>query len=327
MTVFARRRLRSGYALLAVLWAMTGIATLILVVSLGARAAVATATNRMDLIRAGWRAEDCIERARAVIGAALATRVVDRRRDPRLWFRLDELLAGAPLVQECPGSVAVIPSGIAIDVNDAPAEQLRRFFRAVHVEALRADSLADALVDWRDHDGSPRASGAEVEWYSLQGRSPSRNGPLGHLNEIGRVRGLDTTVAGEIALDSVRRFLTVEPGRVVLDLAPAPVLASLPGITDEAVARLLERRLRHAEPLSELAALGAELSPASRDSLLGHFAELSMLTSTEPEVWILAASATARDGEVDASSVRTEVEVRLVRAGTRAAIVRRRTRP
>lgn len=317
---------RWGYALLAVLWVMTGVAALILTLSLGARGALTTARNRMELIRAAWRAEDCVERARAVIGEALRTPFLDRWRDPRYWLRLDTLIGGSPVVRTCPGTVAVVPSGTAVDVNVASGDQLRRFFAALGVRPSRADSLADALLDWRDRDDIARPHGAERDWYELQGRSPPRNGPFAARGELSWVRWFD--VEGEsVGPDSLLALLTVETGRIVLDLAPIPVVASLPGITEEAVARLEERRVRGAEPLDELIALGAELSPASRDSLLRYFAELSVLTTPEPEAWIVTARAHAHDAVAGSDDVTAEVEVRLVRAGSRVAIVRRRTRP
>ena len=315
-----------GYALLAVLWVMTGVAALVLALSLGSRGAVATARNRMELTRAAWRAEDCLERARAVVGEALQPAVIDRRRDPRYWFHLDHLIAGSAIVNGCPGTVTVVPAGTALDVNVAAEEQLRRFFVALGVRGSRADSLADALLDWRDRDDVPRANGAEREWYELHGRSPPRNGPLGGVGELAYVRGF-TDVGEPIGPDSLRALLTVDPGRIVLDLAPLPVVASLPGITEETVARLEERRVRGAEPLSELIALGAELSVLSRDSLLRHFAELSVLTSPEPEAWIVTARAHAGDHSAGPDDIVASIEVRLVRAGSRAAIVRRRSAP
>jgi hypothetical protein len=88
---------------------------------------------------------------------------------------------------------------------------------------------------------------------------------------------------------------------------------------EEALARIAVRRSRNAEAF-ELIALVAELSPEARASLMTRYAELARLTTSEPEAWIV----TSR-GRVDGSPVTPVIEARLVRAGTRAAVVRRRS--
>jgi hypothetical protein len=70
----------------------------------------------------------------------------------------------------------------------------------------------------------------------------------------------------------------------------------------------------------DLVTLAAEVSSAASAALLAHYAELSRLTTAEPDAWIVTSR--ARDGS---SAVIAAIEVRLVRAGTRAAIVRRRS--
>jgi hypothetical protein len=117
-------------------------------------------------------------------------------------------------------------------------------------------------------------------------------------------------------LDSL---LGVEPGRIPLAIAPIPVIAALPGIGEEALARIAERRLNGGWPV-DLMTLGAALSTTARETMLARFAELSRWTTLDPDAWILTSR--AADGS---SAVSAVVEVRLVRAGVRAAIVRRRS--
>jgi hypothetical protein len=125
------------------------------------------------------------------------------------------------------------------------------------------------------------------------------------------VRGFD--------MERLTELLDVEPGRIVLARAPLPVIAALPGIAEEALGRIEERRLRGA-PVGELMALAAELSPEGRALLLSRYAELARLTAAEPEAWIVRSV-----GRSEKSPVAAVLEVRLVRAGTRAAIVRQRS--
>lgn len=318
------RRAPKGFALLAVLWIMTGVAVLGLGLSLTARGAIATSRNRMELTRAGWRAEDCVERARVVIADALQSGEARNISPATPRLRLDEITLVSPLVMECPGTVTFGPVGMAVNLNETTDDALRRLLLWQGTPPAQIDSLVDALLDWRDGDDTPRPHGAEREWYERQGRSPPRNGPLAHTDELVRIRGFDAWGAAvQSGRDSLESLFTVEPGRIILERAPAAVLASLPGITEETIARLMERRLRGAPPLSEVLALGGELSATSRDSLHRHYAELVQLITLEPDAWLL----TTRSPRADGTGPGATIEVRLVRAGTRAAVVRRRTWP
>jgi len=74
------RREREGFALLAVLWVIVGLASFAFASSIATRNAIASSHNRTDMLRAMWRANACVERARAAIGdALLATERIDAR--------------------------------------------------------------------------------------------------------------------------------------------------------------------------------------------------------------------------------------------------------
>ncbi len=293
-----------GFALLAVLWTLIGVATLALTVQLAARASVGAARNRADAARAAWLAEGCAERGRAAIAAALRA----SRDDASAWDRVPGALSRSPLAEGC--DVAARAAGAALDINHADAETLRRLMLHLGARPAEADSLADALLDWRDADGEPRPYGAEAPQYA--GRRPPRNGPLAHPDELLRVRGF-----GRFAgLDTL---LGTEPGRIPLGHAPSAVIASLPGFTPEALARIRDARGR-GEAAGDLTAIAAVLSASAREEMRAHLTELNAMTSPQPEAWILTAR--ARKG---APALTAVVELRLVRAGERAAVVRRRT--
>ncbi|MFL5560835.1 MAG: hypothetical protein ACJ79K_05090 [Gemmatimonadaceae bacterium] len=203
-------------------------------------------------------------------------------------------------------------AGSAIDVNVVDAERLRRVFLALGASDARADSLTDAVLDWRDGDDSPRPNGAESDWYRTQHELLPRNGPIANVAELRRIRGL-----GDV--EGFDTIFSVEPGRIPLGRAPLAALASLPGFGDEAIARLEELRTRGESP-SDLLAFTASLSGDARGVLLARYPELVALVTTMPDAWIVTSRAT--DG---AHHVGATIEVRLVRAGTRAAVVRRRT--
>ena len=181
------------------------------------------------------------------------------------------------------------------------------------VSPPRADSLADALNDWSDPDDEARPQGAEAGWYQSTTRPLPRNAPFASPAEIRLVRGAERTRG----LDTL---LGVERERICLDRAPVAVIGALPGMTDEALGRIME--LRRSGNLPDLAAIAAGLSEAARKALLANYAQLVGLTTSTPDAWLL--SAQAASGSPPTASM---IEVRLVRAGARAAIVQRRTWP
>ena len=302
---------RRGFALLSVLWILVGISALALVANLAAREAVGASRNRADLARAAWQAEDCLARTRAAIGDVLITA---RNEGPgaTVWGRMDREIARSSLLRGTGCDVEMRAAGAALDVNAVQDETLRRLLVVLGRSPAQADSLADALADWRDEDDTPRANGAESGWYGTARMRPPRNGPIADARELRQVRGW-------AALPGIDTLLSAEAGRVPLSHAPPAVAAALPGLGAEAAGRLAEMRLR-GDRVTDLAAFVGTLSPGARDEAMRRFQDLAGVAVMEPEAWIV----TAR-GAVGAPPAVSVVEVRLVRASERAAVVRRRT--
>jgi general secretion pathway protein K len=299
---------RRGFVLLAVLSAMVGLAALVLVISLAGREAQASARNRVNIVRAAWLAEGCAERARAAIAHALNT----GDEGVEVWRSVDTVVARSPWIDSC--DVVLRPAGVRLNINAVDAEQLRALLTALGVGSGQADSLIGALLDWRDADDILSPRGAESDWYVAQGVAPPRNAPFGAIEEIERVRG----VKGVAGLDSL---LDVDSARVYLSRAPWPVLASLPGVGAEALERLLERR-SFGQPVGDLMSFAAALSTQARERFLERYHELSRLTTSDPDAWVL--TSVGRSGNPPVAST---LELRLVRAGSQPAIVRQRSWP
>lgn len=299
---------RHGFALPAVLWVIVGVAAISLAGTVAARESVSTAQNRVDHLRAAWRAEGCLEIARETIADGLA----DGEQAALAWTGLDSVIARSDALTGAACTISARPAGAALDVNAADAEQLQRLFLAAGARQGEADSLTDALLDWRDRDEEPRLTGAENSWYRAHRELLPRNGPIASVAELERIRGMRD-------LPGIDTLLGVDSGRIPLGRAPLAVIASLPGIGDEAVARLTELRLRGEQP-RDLLAFAATLSREARAEMLARYPELVALVTTEPDAWIVTSSATEGPRAVSAT-----IEVRLVRAGTRAAIVWRRS--
>ena len=301
------RRGRDGFALLAVIWVLTGVSTLALLLTLTARDAIGTAQNRVSLTRATWMAEGCAERARAVIAHALA----EPADADGVWRALDRVMAASPLAAPC--RIALRPSGVTVNVNDADAEHLRRVL-GTRLPPSATDSLLDAMLDWRDPDDEPRPSGAERDWYRGESRDEPRNAAFATVAELALVRGME-------ALGGTDSLLGVESERIVLERAPAAVLRALPGFDREVIARVMELRAQGRDALT-LEAIAAALSAEAQQMFFARYPEITARVTTVPEAWTL--TSVAREGT---PAITATLELRLVRSGRRAAIVGRRRWP
>jgi general secretion pathway protein K len=306
------REQRRGFALLAVLWVLVALATLALSVSLVARDAIAAARNRTDLTRASWLASGCMEQARAEIGGALLAPPIGDSRGLSGWAALDASVLCATSLIGSGCRLTFVPAGSRIDVNHADAEMLGSALRTLGVTEPARDSALDAILDWRDADDVPRPLGAERQWYAEHHRFGPRNGPIADVRELARIRGLES-VPG---LESV---FGVEPGRIALAHASMGVISALPGIDEEALSRIGERRASGA-PVGDVTELASQLAPASRERLVARFSDLTRASTVDPDAWIVQSRAT-----VGTPDVTVVVELRLTRAGARAAVVRRRS--
>jgi len=302
---------RNGFVLIAVLWVMIGVSALGFGTALIARREVDAARNRIALRATAWSAQDCVSRAQAVIGAALERRIANAS-DSTSWETLGGSLAASPLMHGIECSVELHAAGQRLNVNIADSATLFRLMRALGVGPAKADSLIDAILDWRDADDQPRPLGAERDWYAAEHRALPRNGPFADARELELVRGVETVPGLDTLFDTER-------GRVSLNDAAMPVIAALPGFTREAVALVAEHRTRHA-PITDFLSFAAELSPGARDTLQSHYGDLVQLATTTPDAWILTSRGTG-----GVPSVTEVIELRLVLVGGRAAIVRRRT--
>lgn len=299
-------RRRQGFALLLVLWMLVGVAAIGLGLVSSGRSTVAASTNRVLLARGAWWADGCLARARAVIDDTLRspTKVAEAA-----WRSLDSVIAFSQITAAgC--YLEARPTGVALDVNNATAEQLTLVFQSMGVRAEHADSIADAILDWEDPDDTPRLAGAESAWYREHGEALPRNGPIAAREELSLVRGV-RSVPG---IDSL---LDVEAGRTLIGRAPMAILAALPGFGPEAIARASALGAVAPHDLLEFSTL---LSPAARAELLAQFPALQKLVTFSPDAWIITSRAS-----VGSPAVTSTIEVRLVRSGPRAAVVRRRS--
>jgi len=109
-----------------------------------------------------------------------------------------------------------------------------------------ADTIVDAILDWKDGDELRRLHGAESDYYmSLPNPYRSKNGTFDTIEEALTVKGMTPEILyGNSRQPGIFDFLTVRAtgGGININSAPREVLAALPGMTGEAVDRIIDLR-------------------------------------------------------------------------------------
>ena len=191
------------------------------------------------------------------------------------------------------------------------------------VVGLSVIALAMARVSWHavryaeiEHDqvvGRWLAEGCIARLRSVTNSALSAD-PV-HAAVVWRV--LDRVLAVDSAAALGGCDLTLRTaGRVVLDRATAADLDTLPGMTMEAIARILQMQ-QEGEAITDLLLVEAALTPTARALLDAHYPELLRETTTEPDAWVVRART-----HIGTPPTPVNLEVRFVRGGSRAAIMR-----
>ena len=224
---FHRRDLKArGSALVAVLW-------LIAILALASIAAIRVVSFDVDLATAqvhGFRARQLAE-----MGIAVASNPAVKRTDPLLTYSTGEEGEGY--------QARIISEGEKFNINAIVLRQdedlLKSMFIDWGLELDEAQAVVDALVDWVDGNDEVGLNGAEVDWYTEQGRlNQPFNRPFYHLDEVRLVRGMDYV---EALKPDWRNWFTIWSGGALdLNEAPAELIAVAAGITPEEAAIIPE---------------------------------------------------------------------------------------
>ena len=301
-------RPRSGFALLTTLWILSIGSIVAMAAALAGRDAALAGSSRVELERARGLALGCERRAVAAIDAVLGDAPSDVEA-ALAWRTLPAQIAASELPGDC--DVSAEAAGTRLDLNAASDEMIEALLAATGVP-LDAASMAEAIDDWRDSDDVARPGGAERAWYASEGRPEPRNGPLGDVRELARVRGFEK-------LDAIDSLVTIEPGRVSLATASAGVLMSVPGITRETADAIVARQLAGL-PLENLLDIVGSISDASAETLATRFADAARVTTPDPDAWMLTFRLTRCHPAVTAT-----LSWRVIRVGRRCAVAVTRT--
>jgi type II secretory pathway component PulK len=225
-SLFKRRGLRQGAALLAVIW-------LIAILALACMAALRVISFDMELASSkihGSRARQIAE-----MGIAVGSNPVVKRTDPILRQLDEESGEGF--------EVRIISEGGRFNLNAILLQEDKALLRSIFIEwgleLDEAQAVADALGDWVDPDDEVALNGAEVAEYENLGRiNQPFNRPFYDINEARLVLGMDLV---ESVRPDWRDWFTVwSSGPLDLNEASAEMIAAAAEIPVEQAAIIPE---------------------------------------------------------------------------------------
>lgn len=170
---------RAGLVLIAVLWILAVMTAIVAVIGQTSRLDMKMAMAATDEVRCKWACRAGLENAIGILNE-----------DPKdsdclsdLWSDNDEDFNDVVL-ERCRYTVRVYDEAGKLNINVATKEQLMAL-------PFMEQEIAEAIVDWRDSDDDPQATGAEAGYYeNLPIPYKIRNGPLKTLRELLQVKGV-----------------------------------------------------------------------------------------------------------------------------------------
>ena len=314
-------RPRNGFALIAALWLLIAFTVVAATISVHARSRRLAVANSIDEDRGRAAAEAGLEHAlsrlaRLIAGNSTSPRAIpEATEDP--WREAGLVLTDTNKLGDQRYHVSIRDAGSSLNLNRATEEQIERLLIALSIDAGRATEIAQSVMDWRDSDDMHRLRGAEVDAYLRAGSAElPTNVNFSRVEELQYVKGVTPEIFAR-----VRPFLTVMgTGVINMNAAPRPVLLSLPGMSEEAVA-VLERKRGTSQPIEGLEDLSLHLSGGARSSLLAAMPKLMPLEQV-PLVRFLTWELHVRsEGWTDGSPVRKSFDAIVVKPSRLGVIV------
>jgi type II secretory pathway component PulK len=225
--IFKRHASRArGSALVAVLW-------LIAILALASMAAIRVVSFDVEIATSqvhGFRARQLAE-----MGIAVASNPAVKRTDPLLRQLSEENGEGF--------EARIISEGEKFNINAIVLRQDEQLLKSMFIdwglELEEAQAVVDALIDWVDANDEVGLNGAEVDWYTDQGRlNQPFNRPFYHLDEVRLVRGMEYV---EALKPDWRNWFTIwSAGALDLNEATAELIAAAAEVSVEEAAVIPE---------------------------------------------------------------------------------------
>ena len=213
-----RDRSEQGIALIAVIWALALLSIIAANLSVEANTSTRVARNLDESAVAQAAADAGIQRAILDLGTSTTTAGAG-------GFRSD----GTVYAWRFSNSTVLISikdEASKIDLNKAPEALFTALFESIGVDPDQAESLADAIADFRDADNLKHLHGAEEPEYRDAGLAwGPKNAPFQTIEELQQVLGMTAEIYD----------------RVAPDLSVYALTSTLPATDDERLTRIISQ--------------------------------------------------------------------------------------
>src|SRR4051794_19401669 len=217
---------RDGFIIVAVLWILAALATLVMIFSMYVINTATAFTVHDERLQAEGLARAALElsayQASAAPGGQAPTRGT-------FLFRLGNALVNAEFVSET----------ARIDLNSAPKELLSGLFAGLGASRAQADGYADRIIGWRSAPPQDNSSNEAANYRTAGMLYGPRGGPFPHTGELALVLGIP-----EVMVERALPYLTVYSGQPQINIfnAPPQVLAAVPGMDPQRLQAILVQR-------------------------------------------------------------------------------------
>jgi competence ComEA-like helix-hairpin-helix protein len=212
----SRRAHRRGIALLTAVWMLAVLVILVAGFAAVVHSEMQAARNFGQLARARWAAQHGLARAEVAL-IREAAKPFTALETGRLLLEPEESTAADAPAGTAAYSTIVDDEAGKINLNTAPAETLN---------LLLPTEVVDAIIDWRDEDGTPGEQGAEAEYYeALTPPYHCKNAPFTTVRELLLVKGVTAEMLAEKVTEdgrTVEGVLTVSSSDTNTDAQGQP---------------------------------------------------------------------------------------------------------
>jgi general secretion pathway protein K len=211
-------RSEQGIALIAVIWALVLLSIIAANISVDASTSTRIARNIDESAVAQTAADAGIQRA--ILDLETSTTTAGAA-----GFRSDGTIY-AWRFSNSTVLISIKDEASKIDLNKAPEALFAALFESIGVDPDQAESLADAIADFRDADDLKHLKGAEEAEYRAAGLEwGPENAPFQTIEELQQVLGMTAEIYD----------------RVAPDLSVYALTSTLPATDDERIMRIISQ--------------------------------------------------------------------------------------
>ncbi len=234
----------SGIALIMVLWVIVLLGVTATYFSRGIREEAYIVKNFKENEKANLLATAGVHHALALLSHPYKDLMnVDQEYIDRYFTDIDTVAFA-----EGTYSVSVSDEESKININLASRDVIRGLLTNIGLNSMRADSISDAIMDWRDSDDAAMLNGAESDYYmGLDNPYSCKNSTFHSLEELLLVRGITPEILyGENQADGrdglIDHLTIYGRGKVNINTANENVLRALPGVDDQSSSFIVRAR-------------------------------------------------------------------------------------